>query len=106
MTTSDRLDQISPRTFSNEQKKAINAFCEVLTTLEQQCIKDHPELENSDNARVQTQSGSIPEAADQNPESRIWRQSKNRTIFALAGLILVLSLDRLADSIKDHGGPK
>ncbi|NLF49792.1 MAG: hypothetical protein GX577_01520 [Leptolinea sp.] len=48
MTTSDRLDQVSPRTFSNEQKKAIYAFCDVLTNREQTCIKEQLDLIKTD----------------------------------------------------------
>ena len=51
MITSDRLNQMPQRTFSNEQKKAINAFCQVLITQEQQCRKDHPELSGTNDQR-------------------------------------------------------
>jgi len=43
MITSDRLNQMPQRTFSNEQKKAINAFCQILISQEQKCRKEYPE---------------------------------------------------------------
>jgi hypothetical protein len=44
MITSERLNQMPQRTFSNEQKRAIQVFCEVLTAQEQQFRKQNPEL--------------------------------------------------------------
>ncbi len=41
MTTSGEMDQISPRTFSSEQNKAVSAFCNVLTEEEQLLVKQH-----------------------------------------------------------------
>ncbi len=93
MITSDRLDQMPQRTFSNEQKKAIHAFCQVLTAQEQQCRKDYPEL---------TDSSIKPDDSDLPPVSRIHHDAgrvtssneslerRIRILLAAIGILLLL----------------
>jgi len=94
MTTSGRLVQMAPRTFSNEQKKAITSFCETLTALEQQCIKDNPELDmiqsddstrdNSDVRTLQNTFGSDTKTID--------HKGRNRLFIAIFSLLVIFSL--------------
>ena len=82
MTTSGRLDQMPARTFSNEQKKAINAFCEVLTTREQQCRKDHPEF------NVSEKVGFVPGKSD---DKGRFSNRTTRIILYLSALTLLVA---------------
>ncbi len=103
MITSDRLNQMPQRTFSNEQKKAINAFCQVLTTQEQQCRKDHPELpgtsdkpDNSDNSSAILRNQNIRQDAPSNKNL----EKKIRILLAAIGILVLLVMVLWLKSIK------
>lgn len=93
MITSERLNQMPQRTFSNEQKKAINAFCQVLITQEQQCRKDHPEPSGASDQREEL---NISSTQSRNPDiTQDATTSKNfekkvRILLSAIGVLLLL----------------
>jgi len=95
MVTSDRLDQMPQRTFSNEQKKAINVFCEVLTAQEQQCRKEHPELLNSIPIMSDMAIGidnRVPPVIDQPSVTKDVSGARKIALLTVVGILLIVSL--------------
>ena len=93
MITSDRLNQMPQRTFSNEQKKAINAFCQVLTTQEQQCRKDHPELSGTNDQQenlIISSSQSRNQDITQDATTSRNFEKKVRILLAAIGVLVLL----------------
>jgi len=97
MTTSGRLDQMPQRTFSNEQKKAINAFCEMLIAQEQQIRHENPGLFDAAIAAI-TSAGleSYSNQTDEkNPSGIVTdnrHEKKIKILIAIIGLLIITGI--------------
>jgi hypothetical protein len=95
MIMSDRLNQMPQRTFSYEQKKAINAFCELLLANEQQCRNDHPEFVNPETepskGSVDMGNGSDTISSDSS-EIENKHKNRNRVLLVIIAILAAVSL--------------